>query len=139
MASSSLNGNVRTDGATDGAIGPLSGLFTDTMETQIPSHDMSNDNDDNDNDKEQSDIVHDMFYQCAGISDYWKIRHRSPERRSEPWRIKGESGYAYSISSETAIQSPYGRIKIAAGLSTIHSDLAQRRTATGPCARLRHD
>ena len=47
---------MRTDNATDGAIGPLSGLFTDTTESQIPSHDiMSTNNDDNDN--EQRDLI----------------------------------------------------------------------------------
>ena len=45
MASSSIDGNVGTDGAS----GPLSGLFTIAIDSQIPSHDTSNNNDDNDN------------------------------------------------------------------------------------------
>ena len=53
MASSSIGGNV----GTDGAIGPLSGLFTTAMDSQIPSHGKSNNNNDNDNDNGQSNIV----------------------------------------------------------------------------------
>ena len=67
MASSSHSGNVRTygatDGATDGAIGPLSGLFTDTMESEISS----NNNDDIDNG--QSNMIVDSNLTSAQASE----------------------------------------------------------------------
>ena len=52
MASSSIDGNM----GTDGVVGPLSGLFAATMNSQIPNRNHNNNNND-DNDNGQNNMI----------------------------------------------------------------------------------
>ena len=63
-------GDVHTDGATDGVVGPLSRLFATTTESQIPSHDNTTvNNDDNDNGQNVEHVVIDNNLTTTQASD----------------------------------------------------------------------